>query len=475
MDEQKFAAAFAAELATHGLLATGQKASGSPSTTAPIYGTGGLFGQCDGPSQLINATVGPIGIETVLNFYGTDTEREHVDTLTDIVESGSEQSTKCGDCVKVTNRACEQFYCFGRFCRQTEELAFDDIGVRATAATPKRTIFGAITDAMGDVLVPAGSQIDNAFYLQARSAGYALRYKNSLLMWSGNPNNNSGSYEEYIGLQLLVNTGKYDSRTMQLCDAIDSKLLNFAYQTPSAEGTYSIPNWFRSMVLYFQRRAGGANFDWNTATMVIAMSEDLWDCVSRVYACNGADLCQFPSSSEGEVTVSADQALERFHEIRGNSMLNILGKEYPVVVDSQIPQSTGQPNGVCSDVYFLTTEIDGEEVLYGQYQDFNETYGTVREEMTSLFGSDDIAITDNGRYALVRDNSRGCFDLQVYTKPRLVALTPWLLGRVQNVCCDNVLGVYPDPTASGTVYEPDGGRSSVGAPTLYGDCPDTLS
>lgn len=455
----------------------GQKASGTPTATAPIYGTGGLFGACDGPKQLINAMVGPIGIESVLNFYGTDTEREHVDTLTDIVESGSEPTTSCGQCVTVSNRACEQFYCFGRFCRATEETAFDEVGVRATAATPKRVLMGAITDAAGNVLMPNGARIDDVFYLQARSAGFALRYLNSTLMWSGNPANNNNKYMEYIGLQLLVNTGKYDSRTMAYCDAIDSKLMNYAYQNPTATGTYAIQNWFRSMILYFMRRAGGANFDWNTATMYIAMSEDLWDCVSRVFACNGADLCNLSGSTDAEVTISADAALSRYHQFQQDMALPILGKLYPVVLDSQIPQSTGQPNGVCSDIYFLVTDIGGEEVLYGQYQDFNMTYGRVRNEFISMFGSDDIAITDNGRYAVVRDNERGCFDIQVYTKPRLVALTPWLLGRIQNVCCqlNTSSGPYPDPSLQGSIYSPSGGRATSPVPTLYGSCDSTLS
>lgn len=454
---------------------TGKKASGTPSGTAPIYGSGGLFGRCDAPATLINAMVGPIGIEKVLTWTGTDTEREFVDTLTDIVESGSEQSTSCGDCVRVTNRACAQFYCFGRFCRQTEEMAFDQIGLRATSSVPKRTIFGSITDAAGNVLIGSGEQISDAFYLQARSAGYALRYKNSVMIWNGNPGNNSGSYQEYSGLQSIVNTGKYDAYTMALCDAIDSFLMNFAYQNPASAGTYAIQNWFRRMVGQFMRRAGGANMDWNTATMYIVMSEDVWDCVARAYACQGLDLCSTGGTTGLEISSSADQALTRYETYQANMELPVYGRMYPVVLDSQIPQATGQANGVCDDIYFLTTEINGETMLHGEYQDFNKTYGRVRNELISMFGSDDIAITDGGRYALVRDNSRGCFDLQIYTKPRLVSLTPWLLGRIQNVCCNVLQEPYPDPTMSGTIYEPDGGRSTTPIPVLYGDCEETLS
>jgi hypothetical protein len=89
------------------------------------------------------------------------------------------------------------------------------------------------------------------------------------------------------------------------------------------------------------------------------------------------------------------------------------------------------------------------------------TYGSVQREMISVFGSDDIGITDNGRFAIVRDNSRGCFDVQILTKPRLVATMPWLSGRIQNVCCDVLQQPFPDPSGGDGVYELDGGRSRI--------------
>jgi len=107
------------------------------------------------------------------------------------------------------------------------------------------------------------------------------------------------------------------------------------------------------------------------------------------------------------VSSSADQAQTRYEEFLSRRALPVNGRWYPVVLDSQIPQTTGQPNGICSDIYFITTRINGEAMTFGQYQDFNMTYGQTRSELVSMFGSDDIAITDNGRFAMVRDNSRG--------------------------------------------------------------------
>jgi len=349
-------------------------------------------------------------------------------------------------------------------------LLFDKIGLKANANVPVKTLFGSITDATGTVLVGMNEQITDAFWLQTRAVGYALRLKNSLMIWSGNPNNNVGqSYQEYMGLQLIVNTGKYDAYTQLDCDSIDSFLMNFAYQNPQSAGAYAIQNWFRRPVMQFMRRAGGAGMDWSTAEMHVVMDPNIWDCVARAYACAGLDLCAGVSTSR-TISSSADQARDRYESYLSSMTLPIYGRDYPVVLDSQIPKTTGQANGICSDIYFLTTRINGQEVLYGEYQDFNSTYGKTRGELTAMFGSDDIAITDNGRYALVRQNVRGCFDVQAYTKPRLVSVTPWLLGRIQHVCCDVLQSPLPDTTGSGFTYELDGGRSGVPVSTLYGLC-----
>lgn len=448
----------------------GMKATGDD-TSQYLYSRGGLFGRCDGPAQLINAMVGPMGIEKILEFNGTDTETEFVDTFKAVEESGSEQSTGCGDCVTVRMKACAQLYCFGRFCRQTEEMQFDKIGLRSNANVPVKTLFGSITDPAGNVLIPNGTTVNDIFYLQTQAVGYALRLKHGQLLWTGDPINNAGAYQEFKGLELIINTGKYDAYTELECESIDSFLLNFAHNNPTSDGTYAITHWFRRMINQFRYRAETAGFSWDTATHYIVMSPNMWDHVARVYSCAGIDLCSI-SGTQNNFNASADAARDRYQEYLDRMALPVNGRWYPVVIDSLMPETAGQPNGIESDIYFLTTEVNGQPVLYGEYQDFNQTYGRVRNELVAMFGSDDIALIDNGRYALVRDNVRGCFDVQALVKPRLVATMPWLSGRIQNVAA-NVLGEpFPNPTGSGGVYEKDGGRYTTPVPLLYDDCFD---
>jgi len=472
MDEVKFAQEMAKALAPiltqNGGYAYGKKATGVPTLANYLYEEGGLFGRCDGSSTLINALVGPIGYEKVLTWVGTDTEREFVDAWSDIDITAGEQSTVCGNCQTASMRACAQFYCFGRFCRQSQELQFDRIGLRANSGVPIKNLFGSITGPDGGVLVPQGAPLTDDFYVQTALVGYALRLRNAQLLWSGNPINNAGAYAEHAGFQLLVNTGKFDAYTQLACNALDSFLLNFANNAPAADGTYAIRQWFHRMMNQFRVRADRAGLDWDTAVMDIVMTPNLWDCIARVYACAGVDLCTLTNAQNNTVQ-NADQAQSRYENYLSTMQLPIDGKLYPVVLDSQIPEITGQANGICSDIYFITREISGRTITYGNYQDFNKTYGRTRAEMVSMFGSDDIAITDNGRFSLVRSNERGCFDIQAYTKPRIVMEMPQLSGRIRNVCC-NVLGSpFPDPSGSGRVYELSGGRTLTPIPVLYSD------
>ncbi len=470
MDETKLADALAKAMgqlmSQNGGYAYGQKATGAPSTAPYLYSEGGLFGRCDGTSTLINALVGPTGFEKVLQWLGTDTEKEFVDAWTDITINSGEQSTVCGSCATAAMQACAQFYCFGRFCRQTQELQFDRIGTRAHSGVPIRNLFGSISGPMGEVLVPQGSPISDDFYLQTSLVGYALRLKNAQMLWNGNPINNTGAYAEYNGFQQLVNTGKFDAYTQIGCSGLDSFLLNFANNAPTADGTYAIRSWFHRMVNQFRIRANAAGFDWDSSQMYIVMTPNLWDCIAKVYACAGVDLCTV--SGQNRVNVDANQAQNRYESYLNSMQLPIDGRMYPVVLDNLIPETTGQANGICSDIYFITTEISGRTITYGQYQDFNKTFGRVNDELRAMFGGSPIAITDNGRYAVIMDNVRGCFDVQAIAKPRIVAEMPQLLGRIRNVCC-NVLGQpFPDVTGSGRVYEVGGGRSLSPVPTLYG-------
>lgn len=450
------------------LMPQAQKADGT-GTAVDWYQAGGLFGTVQGESILVNALVGPKGIEEQLMWTPTKVEKKFTDAITGTDTTTGNQSTVCGDCRTIALNACTQFYPLGRFCAQTPEEQFDNLGLMEVETVPVRALFGNITGPSGDVIIPNGVPITDRFYIDVRMVGYLLRKILGGLIWNGDPANSTLAYKEFKGLEMIVNTGKFDALTDLACPALDSFLMNAASNAWTADGTYAIRAWFARMVHQFAYRAEAAGLDWDTAQMFIVMTQNMWETVSRIYACAGLDLCADSASDANvSVNVSADQSVQRYHALLNSKMLPILGREYPVVIDNMMDETDNGDGTYTSDIYFLTTRINGEDVMYGEYQDFSSTFAGAAAELTRIFGSgnSDIAWTDGGRYALLKSQVRGCFDIQAILKPRIVARAPFLAGRIQNALASPLSTGFPD---SDTYDNGADGRTTSPLEYLYSE------
>lgn len=459
MNEEQFKQMLASVLGIGGAT----KAAGTPSVI-DWYQAGGLFGTTEGEQMLVNALVGPMGIESYLPWRGTRVEKKFTDALTGTSESGSNQSTVCGDCKTIDLSACTQFYPLGRFCAQTPEEQADNLGLMEQEASFVRNIFGDITGPGGEVLIPRNTMIEDRFYIDIRMVGYLLRKLNGTMIWNGDPVNNNKAYKEFKGLEMIVNTGKFDALTELSCPALDSFIMNIAGNNWTADGAYAVRNWFARQVQQFMKRASGAGLDWATANMVIVMTENMWDTIARLYACAGLDLCSSGVSDANiSINQSADAQLDRYHTMLNTKKLSILGREYQVVVDTLMTETDNGDGTFTSDIYFLTLGINGEDVLYGEYQDFSQTFAAAKAELARLFGSgnSDVGWTDGGRYMVLSSQVRGCFDVQAILKPRLVARAPFLSGRITNAVAVPLSEGFPDSDTF------TGGRTAAPLEFLY--------
>ncbi len=460
MNENELMAALAKAMQPH--LA---KASGTPDFAVDIYGNTGLFGVCGASDTLINAMVGPLGVERILRWMPSIDDNPIYDSLVSISTTTTAQETGCADCGKPILRECAQTYCWGRICQQTNEVQADTLGMRMNQGVPRLALFGDVKDAGGNVLVARGSQITDRFTLDLAAAAYNLRLDMATLNISGNPASNAGGRLQPSGLQLIINTGKVDVLTNTACNAMDSVLLDYLSNTVGAVGAPSIVAYVTALVHSIQYRLQGAGFSEDGAEIYIVMHPTAWECVARAWACEYALTC----NTGGTQTSSMDEITRRYVQYVKERRLPIDGRDYAVVLDTQIPVT---PNGAgrCSDIYVLTTSVDGQQVLWGEYQNFAETFGKVAAWFRATFGATNIGVSDGGRFMWAPTVSGGfCFDARVLAKWRLVALMPWTSGRVQNVCC-SPLGVFPDVTGSGGLYEVDGGVYIKPGLTLYGDC-----
>ena len=455
------------------------KASGTPITTY-AYSEGGLFGSCKNDPVLINALVGPQGYEAKLQFQSTMTENPIVESLTRIASTGYAQSTSCADCGTPTIQRCAQTACFGRICQQTEEVLFDELGLKANNQVNQLSLYGNITDPAGNVLIRQGQPVTDMLTLYAVAAAYNLRRRLGELWWSGNPASNLGGYSEFPGFDLLINTGKVDALTGLGCDALDSVVSTFSNNVVGAAGSPSIVAQVAAVVRSIRYRIARAGFGLAGVQMDIVMHPTLWDCVADAWACEYGLSCQ---STSANITMNNDaMALANLRDgFIAEGYLPIDGINYPVTLDNGIAVTLrpyGDETSRCSTIYVITRVVPGGPpvpdspgggvVTYGEYQDLNGTGGAAIRQFGNMFNH--LQVTDGGRYVVAAQESGGyCVDLKILSKPRLRMLMPWTSGRITNVCCVPA-GTYPDVSGKGGVYEVDGGASTTPPNYLYDDC-----
>lgn len=452
------------------------KASGTPTGMPDLYDEGGLFGRCDAQGTLINAIVGPSGLEKALKWVGTDVQHNIIEMLTLADSSGFAQSTVCGDCGKPQYKICHQTSCFGRICQQTNEFQADAMGLKRTSNSPMRVLFGNLTASDGSTILKMGEQINDKFLMEIGLAGYNLRNRVHYEMWSGT-GGTAGGYASMTSLPTIINTGYGDVTVYGVaCDALDSLLVNFGSDIVGQTGSRSLYQYVARVVrgLAYRARAGG--FDWESANTVIAISHTLADCFFDAFACLYGQICgdNNVTSGSGNPTINNSMEAARLRdEFRSGSFVRIDGRAYPVVIDNMLPytqRSAGNLTLNCSDVYVLTLDINGRNIGRGEYQDFNKTWANEAAWFQKNFGGNPITVTDNGRFMMAAMTSGGfCFDAKILTKPRLVFEMPWLSGRLQNVCCAQ-LAAYPDPTPGDGLYWVDGGVVNTPVQSLYGPC-----
>ena len=449
------------------------RASGTPDVGS-LYAEGGLFGTAKQHPVLFNAIVGPMGFEGVLHWYGTRNENPVYQSLVYVGTTTRDQASVCADCGKPVELRCAQSACFGRLCQMTNEVVFDDVGLRANENVPTLLMFGNITDAAGNVLIANGQPIDDIFIKNLAEAGYNLRFDNSQVLWDGNPSTNTAGRWEYPGFGIIVNTGKVDVVTGEDCPLLDSFLLDYGSQIVGGLASPSILAYISRAIRQGRFRASGAGLDPETMTTYIVLPPNLWYCVASAAACEYGLVCSSnvtaPARNDAlQVAAMRDAYLSQLY-------LKVDGKNYPVVLDTQIPQtfgSVGNENVVCADIYIITTHVNGKEITYGEFQDFNQTARASLAWFRQTFGADIISVFDGGRFAVAPTMSGGfCYDARILTKPRLMSLMPWLSQRVQNVCCVPLGEPFPDVTGSGGVYDEVDGAQWWPPNYFYGPCFD---
>lgn len=425
----------------------GQKVSGTPDAVY-AHGPGGIFSSSGIDNVVVNASMVPQGIDSILPVYPTIYTAPLYPTLTGFSEdTGDEPSGVCDDCLGGTMQGCNLTATFGRVCRESDEIEINRVMQQLNRGeTTPLTL-------LGDVLGPGNmTKMPNtpAQWLEVVTraemvkVAVLIQRKLSRLNWQGDPANNTanGGYKEYPGLEMLVGTGKVDAETGVACEALDSLVFDFAYN--DVGGTIagndivvyiSMMEWY---VRHIAERTGMMPVNW-----VFAMRPELWYELSAIWACRYlTDRCNVIDGSNIDATpfINAENAVKIRDDMRNGMFITVNGRKYPVVTDDGITEEHGDPaydnysseltsGQYASDIFFLPTVVrGGMRVLYYEHMDYSKASADI-----ALSKSGNDFWTDGGRFFWTAERLKWCYNMAAKVEPRIILRTPQLAARLDDV------------------------------------------
>lgn len=438
-------------------------ASGNPMDFGYMHGPGGLLTFPGVDPTIFHTIVGNTSIIGQLPATPSVQTNPTYFTVTGIqADVGSEKVDVCDDAPTAgLMKGCLLTSVFGRYERATEEVELNRLGQRTDRSDPmdlrlvgtpiaSSGIFNRGTAAPSDVLT---NEISNLFWRQANSFWRLL----SQQIWTGTPANNSAGlgYKELTGFETIVNTGHRDAETNVLCPSIDSLIMDFDFGSVSTSGA-DIVNAVTAMYHEIYRRAelmGMLPVRWVFAMRAQMFYEltAVWPCAYLSYRCN-------PSNGATEFIDSQD-AIRFRDEMRAGRYLLIDGVRVEVVLDSGIPELTGNDNGgnfprgcFSSDIYLIPMSVVG-----GQAVTFLEYFQYSNPSLEDALGRMVLGRIEGAFLTWVRQTNQ-CVVWQSKIEPRLVLRTPWLAARLQNVVyCPAIHERDPFPASP---YFVDGGKTN---------------
>lgn len=452
-------------------------------TTNLMHGTGGIFGVAGIDRDVFSTRVKPRGLMSILPARASQDDRPIVAYLTGFTDDdgGAEKSAPCDVPIEAGQiKSCLQGSIFGRIERKTEVLEVNDIGRRTNRGEffDLRLVNDPIAEQGFGIpgLMPTdmgGAMLGREVLSRFLTLGVAFERKLGPLVYTGNPNNNtSGGYAEFLGLETLVGTGKFDVITNNTCPALDSYVRNMNYALVT-DGT--IVRRLTTMYRYLNDIASRTGLD--PVQWAFVMRRNLFDELADIWPCAYATYrCAVSDSTIGRVLVDGMAQKQMADEIRNGLYLLIDGVRVPVIVDDFLPEDTNTNNAnvasgtFASDIYLLPLTVRGGIVsTYFEYFDFAASNGTMQGIMDGRLTP--FYWTDGGRFLFTSRMTGWCVEWWAKIEPRLRLLTPHLAGRLQNVRYAPLDHYREDDPDSGYFF--DGGSTSrSNAPYDAGDLYD---
>lgn len=441
------------------MLAETTKASATSPTVVPPHGPNALFNTPGLGRGIVNAGL----IQPLKGLYGFLEAAGHVHTTRFVnpvfgmltgqtASTGTEPTENCAPGRRPGNlKICKQVWPFGQLTMTSQVVSLVDAGqVNNTGESLDLQLIGNPFAELPQIV-----QMNPREIFLRKEAKAVLELINAFrrdycgLTFTGNPANtaaNAGGYKEYNGLDRLINTGYRDSETGIACAAADStivtNLAGLAVESNSEEYVSTLVEAY-DYVKYLASQLRLGEIDWAFVMRRGAFRAltEIWPCTYRTYRCN------LTENDQARVNLDGNAMAQMVVDMRNGEYLLIDGVQVPVIIDDCQPETfvnNTLPGGGLwtSDIYLVPlrgSAFAGDEyspagqITFLDFFDFNAP-GAARDVISGLGIQATAQVTNDGRYLILKEPpTRGCYDIQIWTKPRLINRAPFLSVKFEDV------------------------------------------
>lgn len=443
MNEQEILRALAQNPALLRMLGAGLSATTKDAATTPLVvqpnGPGGLMSQYGLEPDILNAMVLPRrGLEARLPVRRSNYRNPKFGILTgQTASSGSEPTAACATPRKPGNlKLCWQMWDFGRLSMETNVIRLDNAGQKIDRSEfmDYRIVGNPWADVptAGPGSVTPERAVRNTYSKAMLELWTAMERDYRPLLFTGNPNNTSGSegYIEFNGLDRLIATGYRDGGSGNLCPAADSYVTtSLSGQTVQSNGALvvnQIVEAYRVRIKYLAEQLGltveGA---FVMRYGLFRALTSIWPCVYDTYRCVTA-----APGGDAQIVIDGREQERMRQEMRSGMFLLIDDERVPVIIDDSIPETVAGGAGT-SDLYFVPLTVNSEPALYLDYFDFRGPEGaqSILSELGPM-GQSSYSVSTDGRYLFhFLPPTYWCLQVAVVTWKRLVLRAPFLAAK----------------------------------------------
>jgi hypothetical protein len=432
-----------------GLTAAHKAVSSTPTTTYG-HGPGGLFSNPALERPIFSAMIMPRnGIEARLPLRATNFESPLYGIMTGVTATtGSEATGPCDDPpVAGLMKLCSQTAYLGRYARMSRVFEVDRMGLLESRG--EHTDFQFVGNPFNGAnnanlaAIPGAQGLDGSLNNEIGKAtfelGVAMRRDFAKKVYTGNPTNNTASngYQEFRGLDLLINTGYRDAVTGVACAAADSIVVSFGNRDVADAGAALVEE-ITSIYRNLKYIASGAGLD--PVKWAITMSwgmfyeiTEVWPCAYSTYRCTNLATGSTNFVDGAEMIRMRDEMRGNIYDRSGQYLL-IDGERVEVVIDDGITEDAIGAGTQQSTIYFIPlTVLGGTPATYLEYLNYDAPNGALASaRLMAPEGS--YMTSDNGRFLWhKKPPTNFCVQFLVKTETRIIMRTPYLAARLTNV------------------------------------------